>query len=99
MAADTPPRRAFLMTGMSERSGTGGVRVEIDDEVPEDDGGFPVTAVTAPPDRLTRTFNEGDPTTGDEEDDEGRAAAARAPLTLARRSSSESDMPFKTERF
>ncbi len=92
---------------MSERSGIGGVRVEVDDEVPEDDGGFPVTAVTAPPDRLTRTFNEGEPTTGDEEDDEGRAAAARAPLTLvagthplrARRSSSERDMPGRTERF
>ena len=68
--------------GMSERSGIGGVRVDKDDEVPDADGGYPVTAATAPPrDRLTRDFNEGGPTAGEVEDNKGRAAAARAPLS------------------
>ncbi len=95
-AAVRSPRRAFLMVGMSARSG-------VDDEVGRDAGGADVEA--APPKALASRFvdNEFEEEVGNT----GLAATAGGPLLLAayplslraRRSARERFMPGRTERF
>ena len=96
MAAVRSPRRAFLMIGMSARSG-------VDEEVGRGAGGADLEA--ALPKTLASRFidNEFEEEVGNM----GLAAAAGCPLLLAacppslraRRSAKDRFMPGKTERF